>query len=458
MRHFRHISANSCTRGCTIIEDSSAEDLSRWEQAFPPRAWAAGEDYNLGERVRDLRRDGRALAGRVAGLHGDYWVRVGLDLPLASACDCGRPRCRHAAAVLQAYHARRLPVTDVGRLVDAFLDQPRRDPLAAAAMGEDFVGALALPALAAQDIWALGQAERLLALDRALRASPDPGDLLLRAMREADGDQALATLLAATLATRPPGAAVWPLLVRRAPDALADLLADLRPPDLSPAACLAALWGAAADGDGRGLRRLAPHAVALAPASAYPALEELAGTFPDLLADLLEAARASRRLGRAVARLLRRADGLPAAEAAALERRLAAWDGLPRHMALALQVRRAARDGGAPQLLAARRAAQGAGLWPRLRGVALRLLRQRADGPALETQLLLAEGDLTEAARIAEHCRSSALPERLVAQALRATDPARARQHELRAEALEQHLAAAERSPGQVRRRPGKKS
>ncbi len=450
MRHFRHISANSCRKGCSIIEHSSAQSLAAWEQAFSPGTWAAGEDYLLGERVHDLRRDRQALAGRVRGAHGDYWVRVTLDLPAVSACDCGRPRCRHAAAVIQAYHARRLPVTDVARMLDAFLAHPRRAPLAAAAMGEDLVAAMDLPPLDIEDIWALAGERRLLALDAALHLAADPSPLLLRALPEAAYDQDLQALLASALSERPPAPAAWPLLLRRAPQAFAPLLADLRPQDLTIAAILAAVWQAAADGDRTGLSRLAPHAVALAPNEAYHALEALVPSFPELLPSVLAAARAAGSLQRAVAGLLRHADRLPAGEAAEIEAAIADAAELPRRLKLQLRVRSAAASGGAAQLLAARRAALAEGMWPALRPAALRRIHQRPDGPILETQLLLAEGDLEGAARTAEHCRSSPLPEQLVAQALKAVDPAAAQRHLLRAQALSAQLS------GVVERRRGR--
>lgn len=441
MGHFRHISANSCRKGCCIIEDSSAPSLAVWEKAFAPRAWAAGEDYLLGERVHDLRRDGEALAGRVRGAHGDYWVRIGLGLPAASLCDCGRPRCRHAAAIVQAYHARRLPVTDVARLLDEFLAHPRRAPLAAAAMGEDLISALDLPLEDAQDIWSLPDGRRLLALDAALRLAADMGPLLLRALPAAEHDQDLQALLASALSERPPSPAVWPLLLRRAPQALAPLLSELRPQGLSAAAVLAALWQAAADEDRVGAARLAPHVIALAPQLAYHAFEALYPSFPDLLGPLLAAARAAGSLQRAVARLLSLADRLPEEDAAAIEEAVAASGELPQRLKVQLRLRAAALFGSAAQLLAARRAALSAGIWWTLRPAALRRIRQRRDGPILETQLLLAEGDLPEAMRTAERCRSSPLPEHLVAEALRRVDPALARAHELRAQALAAQLS-----------------
>ncbi len=399
--------------------------------------------------MHDLRRDRSTLAGRVRGAHGDYWVRVALELPAVSACDCGRPRCRHAAAIIQAYHARNLPVTDVARLLDAFLAHPRRAPLAAAAMGEDLVAAMDLPPLDVEDIWALEGERRLLALDAALRLAADPSPLLARALPDAAHDGDLQALLASALSERPPAAAAWPLLLRRAPESLAPLLADLRPRDLGGAAILAAVWQAAADGDRTGLARLAPHAVALAPGEAYHALGALAPSFPELLPSALAAARVAGSLQRAVARMLRHADRLPAPEAARIEAAIADAADLPRRLKLQLRVRSVAASGGAAQILAARRAALAEGIWPALRPAALRRIRERPDGPILETQLLLAEGDLEAAARTAERCRSSPLPEQLVAQALRAVDPAAAQRHQLRAQALSAQLSGdAERPRG----------
>ena len=410
-------------------------------------AWASGEDYVLGERVQDLRRDGAALAGRVQGTHGDYWVRLELSLPVASACDCGRPRCRHAAALVQAYLARRWPVTDVGLLVDEFLRHPRREPLTAAAMGEDFVSALKLPLIDVEDIWSLQGERRLLALDAALRVAPDPYRLLLRALPEAEHDRDLQVLLASAFSNHPPAAAVWPSLLGAAPPALAPLISDLRPEDLGPEAVLAALWQAAADKDRQALLRLAPHAAALAPKEAADALEHLSRETPELIPALVMAARGARRLQRVTARLLRWADSLPEDETAAVEQVLGAQEDLPPRLRLLLRVRAAAAAGGAAQVLAARRAALSAGAWPGLRPVMLRRIRRRSDGPILETQLLIAEGDLGAAARTAERCRSSPLPERLVAEALRSVDPAEARRHELRAQAIAAQLQGGEERP-----------
>ncbi len=421
--------------------------LAAWEQGFATGAWAAGEDYVLAERVQDLRRDRKTLAGRVRGAHGDYWVRLELALPVASVCDCGRPRCRHAAAIVQAYHARRLPVTDVGRMVEEFLAHPRREPLAAAAMGEDLVAAMALPPLDVEDVWALQGERRLLALDAALRVAPDPHHLLLRALPEAEHDPDLQALLASALSDRSPSAATWPSLLRQAPEPLAPLLADLRPQDLSPEAILAALWQAGADGDRRGLVRLAPHAAAIAPRQAYHALDALAQGTPELILALLAAARSAGCLQRAAVRLLRRADSLPQAQAKTIHEVLVRQEDLPLRLKVLLRVRAAADAGGSAQILAARRAAISAGVWPSLRPGMLRRIQHRPDGPILETQLLLAEGDLDAAARAADRCRSSPLPEHLVAEALRSVDPASARRHELRAQALAAQLAGAEDRP-----------
>ena len=441
MRHFRHISANSCRRGCSIIEHLSGPGLSAWEAAFPPGAWAAGEDYLLGERVLDLRRDRGTLAGRVRGTHGDYWVRLGLGLPAVSACDCTRPRCRHAAAVIQAYHARRLPVVDVARLVNAFLAHPSRAPLSAAAMGADLVSAMDLPPEDVADIWALPDDRRLLALDAALRFATDRLPLLLRAMREAASDAAMQALLAAALTEHRPAPAECAPLLRAAPEPLAELVADLRPPDISHPLVLSALWQAAADNDLPSLARLAPHAVSLAPVAAYHALEDLLPALRGALPAYLDAARAAGRLKRAVIRLLTAADQMSADEAASIESAVAASGELPKALQVRVRLRSAARAGGAPQILAARRAAVAQDLWPELRAVTLTRIRQRPDGAILETQLLLAEDNIEEALQVADRCRSSPLPQRLVAEALRGADPARARVHELRAQAIAEQLA-----------------
>ncbi len=388
----------------------------------------------------DLRRDRGALAGRVRGAHDDYWVRVGLDLPAVSACDCGRPRCRHAAAVIQAYHARRLPVVDVARLVERFLAHPSRAPLSAAAMGVDFVSAMDLPPEDVADIWALPDDRRLLALDAALRFATDRLPLLLRAMREASSDAAMQALLAAALTEHRPTPAEWASLLRAAPEPLAGLLAELRPPDISRHLVLSALWQATADNDLTSLARLAPHAVSLAPTAAYHALEDLLPTLRGALPAYLDAARAAGRLSRAVVRLLTEADQMAPEEAEAIESAIATSGDLPKTLQVRLRLRAAARSGGAPQLLAARRAAVAQGLWPESRAATLRRIRQRPDGPLLETQLLLAEDNLEEALQVAGRCRSSPLPERLVAEALRRVDPGRARVHELRAQAIAEQL------------------
>ncbi len=397
--------------------------------------------------MQGLRRDRNTVAGRVLGAHGDYWVRLELALPIVSACDCGRPRCRHAAAIIQAYHAHRLPVTDVGRILDEFLAHPRRAPLAAAALGEDLVDAMQLPPLDTEDIWALEGERRLLALDAALRLSLDPDPLLARALPEARHDPALSTLLAGAMSARPPAAADWPLLLRKAPAVLTPLLADLRPEDLSNAGIMAALWQAAAEGDQEGLVRLAPHAIAISPGDAYPALASLAGRFPELLPSVLQAARAAGCLARAAVRLARASDRAPEDEAARIDRVLLRAEDLPQRLKVLLRLRTAAAAEGAAQILAARRAALAAGTWQSLRPAVLRRIRQRADGAVLETQLLLAEGDLEAAAHAAAHCRSSPLPERLLAEALRASDPAAARRHELRAQAIAAQLTPPAKPP-----------
>jgi len=429
-------------------------DLGGCEASFPAGAWAAGEDYVIAERVRDLRRDGRTLAGRVIGRQGDYWVRVELAQPPASACTCGRPRCRHAAALLQALRAGRQPVTDVGRLLEDFLAHPRRGPLAAAALGEDFVAALSLPAETAQDLLAVPDEQRLVALDAALGAAPDPAPLALWAF--AQPDPAYADVAAHALHERPPSPAVWPDLLRSAPKALAAAVAELRPAALTGPAALAALWRAAADGDAEGLERLAPHAVDLAPESAYHALGDLLGAHPRLLRDYLAAARASGELRRAAGALVRRTDGLPPDEAARALRAIREAAELPPRLKAALDLRLASAAGSSAAMRSARRAALRAGAWPRLRGAVLRRLRQRPDGPALETELWLLDGDLTAAAEAAARCTTSPLPERLLARALRASDPAGARAHALRARAIAERLAATAEG-GRLRPGPARK-
>ncbi|MDA8344544.1 MAG: hypothetical protein M0Z66_03580 [Thermaerobacter sp.] len=413
-----------------------------FEAAFAPSTWAAGEDYLLQDRVQELRRAGRSLAGRVLGVRGDYWVRCALGEPPVSVCSCGRPRCRHAAAIVQAYYSRRVPARDADAVIDAFMEHPRRAPLAAAALGEDLLNALALPAERAEDLASLPEEQAILRMQEALQAAPDKAALLCALLPQAAAPGPTQDLVRAWLGDLAWQPQDWLRFYSAAPLSLLAFLEAIEPPDwpaeLHPSV-IAALWQSAA-ADVQRLPRLAAVAARHAPKEAFAALRSLAEAHPSLIAPMLAAGDAVGSLGRALGVALRIVASLPPGEQkAALADILAAAGSHPKVRAEAL-LRRAAQVGDARALLAARRAAVRAGNWPRLRRLVPALLRERKDALALETRLLLADGDLDAAARVAARSRTSSLPERLVAEALRLLAPAEARLHELRADAIAKRL------------------
>ncbi len=436
------------------------------EAAFASVAWAAGEDYLLQDRVQELRRAGASLAGRVLGVRGDYWVRVALAEPPLSSCTCGRPRCRHAAAIIQAYYSRRVPALDADRAIDAFLAQPRRAPLAAAVLGEDLLSALALPADRPEDVASLPESEAVLRLQEALQAAPDKSALLQQLLGQGAAPGPVQDLLRAWLGELAVEAGAWLRFYAAAPEGLRPFLEAIEPEEWPHALrpmLLAALWQAASDGSER-LPHLAALAARHAPAEALAALSSLALGRPSLLGAVVAAGSASGSPGRALTAALRIAGSLtPQAQQEALDTLLAAAQGQPKALAEIL-FRRAALRSDARALLAARRAAVRAGNWPRLRRLTAQLLQGKKDALVLETRLLLADGDIEAASRVAARCRTSSLPERLLAKALRLQDPAAARLHALRAEAIAQRLGEAadglDRSsahkPQEDRRRPRK--
>ncbi len=411
------------------------------ERSFTPSAWAAGEDYVLQERVRDLRRAGHSLAGKVLGVRDDYWARCEMSESRVSACSCGRPHCRHAAAILQAYYARKVSAKDADAAIDQFLSEPRRAPLVAAALGEDLLEAFSLPPERAEDLASLPDELAVLRVEEALQASSDTEGLLLALLgRAREGPlRDLAQTWLSDLA-REPGA--WLRLYLGAPDAWLDPLRRVEPeewPEGLQSALLAALWSCAAIGGDR-LRGVARVAARQAPGAAYWALHSLLRDHPEVLEALLSAAASCGRLGRAIVWALRCAEQLPPDQReAALSEMLAACEGREALRA-ELLMRRAALVGDGRALLAARRAALTAGNWPRLRRLTPTLLRGRPDAITLETRLLLADGDVARATEVAARARSSSLPERLVAEAMRARSPAEAKEHELRAGAIAQRL------------------
>lgn len=396
----------------------------------------------LQDRISGLRRAGRTLAGRVEGVRGEYFVRLDLSSPPVSYCDCGRPRCRHAAAIAQAYYSRRFPVLDAGLAVDRFLASPQRGPLVATALGEDFLQALRLPPEDLLDVWALPEPERILRLDAALQAAADPLPLLLELLPFAAQGGPLQDLVLPHLARAAETPRPWLALSRLAAGAPARRLQELAPSpwpqDLRPALA-AAIWQAA-EGPSDALRALGAYAAHEVPDLAMPILGELSAVHPALLAPHLDAARRTGRLSRALAALSRRLDALEPAALPAAEEALLAYGATVPRIAAEVLVRRAARGGDSRALRAARRLALRAGTWKRLRPVALGLLRQRADGAIRETEVHLWDADLDAAVRCAAQCRSSPVPERLVGDALRRQDPARARQHYLRAQAIANRL------------------
>ena len=397
----------------------------------------------LQDRVSELRRSGETIAGRVAGLRGEYWVRCSLTALPLTACDCRRPCCRHAAAIVQAFYARRLPVADVDLALDRFLEQPARAPLRAAALGEDLMHAFALPPEELRDLWALGGAERLLACEGRLRASPEPLALLRAMLPFAAEPGPVQDLWRSALADALRTEADWLSFFAAAPQALGPFLETLQPDVWPQALCpdlAAALWAAAARKDEPALVRLASFAARKAPEIAHPALHLLIRDFPALLGPYLTAARGVQGTARALAELWPLVESYPPELRRNAEELILQAASVRPRLAAALQLRHAAREGDVRTLMRARRAALRAGCWPRLRPQTIARLAERPDAALLETELWLADGDIAAAARCAARCRSSALPERLVGDALRREDPAAARAHYLRAQAVAERL------------------
>ncbi len=436
---------------------SSLPPLATLEAGFAPASWAAGEDYVLQDRVQGLRRAGTSLAARVLGVRDDYAVRCALSDPPVSYCSCGRPRCRHAAAIIQAYYSRRVRALDADAVIDAYLRHPTRAPLAAAALGEDLLEAMRLPPEGPHDIASAPEAEAVLRMQQALEASPDRAGLLLALLPRGTAAGPVQDLLRGWLADLAQEPAQWLRFYEAAPLPLLPFLRSIEPGDWGPELrphLLAALWHCAAQEDPR-LPDLADAAARHAPLEAYQALDALVRSRPQLVGPLLAAGAGCGRRGRALAAALSAAAEQDSAvqESMLSEIQRASGDH-PGQRAEAL-LRLAALQGDARALLAARRAAVRAGNWPHLRGLVPDLLRGRADAIVLETRLLLADGDLEGAARAAARSRASSVPERLVAEALRAVSPAEARQHELRADAIAARLGEASgQADGPQRRRP----
>lgn len=411
-------------------------DAVALREAFSERDWATGEDYVLQDRVSALRRYGDAIAGRVRGARADYWVRLSLTLPPVSACECGRPRCRHAAALVQAYLSRRVAVSDAGQAVQRFLAAPHAAPLAAAILGEDLLGALSLPPADLPDIWALPDAERVLALDAALRTGG--GTRLLRdVLRRPDlAGPAADWLEAALLEARLPPSE-WLTLYAAADGRFAQALFSTRPhaftePDVDRA--VGHLYMAAAAGDLSSVDRFARLVATVGSRRrALRALQDLAPGHPAVARTLVGLAAGGAELRWALGIAERAETALQGEERRELVSAALAAARQDPPLFARLQLRQAAREGGRRDLMQARRAAISAGVWTRLRRSLPHLLSHRADGIVREVEIWLADGDLPGAASAAARSEASHLPDRLVGDALREKQPAQALRHYLRA-------------------------
>lgn len=414
--------------------------------AFSDRDWATGEDYVLQDRVRDLRRYGDTLAGQVQGVRADYWVRLSLTPAPLSVCDCGRPRCRHAAALLQAYLAQRLPVVDIGQAVQEFLRAPHAAPLATAALGEDLLAAFALPPSAVQDIWALPEPRRVLALETALAAGPDPVSLLGETLsRNPDGPTA--EWLASALGHVPIPTPDWLELYAAAPERFAPVLWENRPEEWRPDdanLALGLLYARAAAGDLGAVERIARLLDQLgARRRALRALADLLPSHPRLARTLLRTAASGevRWAGRRAESVLERLDE---GERRTLEDDLRTFSRQDPPLEARLLLERAARSGGRRDLRAARRKAIAAGVWPRLRQSLPLLLSGRPDGPLREVELWLLDEDFAGAEAAAARSAANHLPERLLGDALRREHPVQALHHYLRAQRIAQATGASD--------------